>query len=385
MKRYDYLIVGGGLAADAAAKGIRELDATGSIALISNEPHPPYQRPNLSKKLWTGKPLEKIWCHTENTKADLFLGRSVVDIDADKKRVLDETGDSYTYGKLLLATGGNPIQLPFGKDQILYFRYLDDYLKLKELSTKKKSFIIIGGGFIGSELAAALHTTEAEITMIFPEKGIGARVFPENLSIYITEYYRKKGVNIINEASVSDIKEEQGGTAVYLDSGQKLIADVVVAGIGIRPNTTLAQHIGLEIDNGIVVDRFLSTSHPDTYAAGDNANFYHASLKRHIRVEHEDNAIAMGRQAGRNMAGALEAYDHIPMFYSDLFDLGYEAVGGLDSGLEVKTDWKKEYEKGVLYYKNKSEVEGVLLWNTWDAVDKARQLLLSQQPELTLT
>jgi NADPH-dependent 2,4-dienoyl-CoA reductase/sulfur reductase-like enzyme len=161
---------------------------------------------------------------------------------------------------------------------------------------------------------------------------------------------------------------------------QEIAVDGVVAGIGIEPNVKLAAAAGLKIGNGIVVDEFLRTTTPDVYAAGDVANFKSATLGKRFRVEHEDNANSMGRLAGRNMAGANEEYNHLPMFYSDLFELGYEAVGELDSRFETFVDWKEPNKEGVIYYLEDSRVRGVLLWNVWGQVDAARALISETGP-----
>jgi len=153
-----------------------------------------------------------------------------------------------------------------------------------------------------------------------------------------------------------------------------------VAGLGITPNTALAAAAGLAVDDGIVVDRLLRTSHPAIYAAGDAARFYNPALDRQLRVEHEDNANSMGRQAGRNMAGKEEPYDHLPFFYSDLFDLGYEAVGDLDARLDLVADWQEPFREGVIYYLRDGRVRGVLLWNVWGQVDAARELIAAREP-----
>ena len=163
--------------------------------------------------------------------------------------------------------------------------------------------------------------------------------------------------------------------SVMSGSGREIVADGVVAGLGIILNTELAVQAGLPLDNGITVDEFLRTGRPEIFAAGDVASFYNPALGKRIRVEHEDNAIAMGRQAGRNMAGAAEPYHHLPFFYSDLFELGYEAVGELDSRLETVADWQEPYRKGVVYYLRDGRVRGVLLWNVWEQVDAARRLI----------
>ena len=321
MKHYKYLIVGGGLAGDAATRGIRELDADGSIGLISAEPDAPYMRPNLSKGLWKGRPLEKIWRKTEE-RAELLLGRAVTSLDTTKKTVKDNKGGEYTYDKLLVATGGSPIRLPFGLVDITYFRDLQDYQRLRKMADEKNRFVVIGGGFIGSEIAAALTMAGKQVTMIFLEDAIGGRVFPTDLARHLNDYYREKGVDVIANDSVTSIQMDGDHLTVQTGSGRVIDTDGIVAGIGIRPNVALAQEAGLNVENGIVVNESLQTSAPDVFAAGDAANFFHIALGKRARVEHEDNAVAMGKLAGRNMAGASETFTHIPLFYSDLFDLG---------------------------------------------------------------
>ena len=380
MKQYRYLIIGGGLAGDAAVRGIRELDAEGSIGMISMEPDPPYTRPNLSKGLWKGRPLEKIWRNTESLGAELYLGRKVTQLDPSKKYLLDNTGGEYMYEKLLLATGGSPIRLPFGDDKIIYYRDLQDYQHLRALTERGERFLVIGGGFIGSEIAAALTMIGKKVVMVFPEEAIGANVYPPDLSGFLNEYFREKGVEVVPDDLVASLEQTGNRSTVRTRNGNSFEVDGVIAGIGIRPNLELAQQAGLQVDNGIVVNEHLLTSVPDIFAAGDVARFFHSALGKGVRVEHEDNALRMGKLAGRNMAGAHEPYTHVPMFYSDLFDLGYEAVGELSSKLETVTDWQEPFKKGIVYYLDNGRVHGVLLWNVWDSVPEARALLKAPGP-----
>jgi len=379
MKSYKYLIIGGGLAGDAATRGIRELDENGLIGLISAEPDPPYMRPNLSKGLWKGRPVEKIWRKTDE-RAELILGLKVIKLDPEKKTVQDDQGNEYTYEKLLLATGGSPIHLPFEDGNIIYFRDFQDYQHLRKMADEKEHFVVIGGGFIGSEIAAALTMVGAKVTMIFLEDAIGGLVFPKDLAFYLNEYYREKGVDVVPNDSVASVEKEGEGFIVRTKSGRTIKTDGVVAGIGIRPNLDLAKEAGLEIDNGIVVNERLEASAADIYAAGDVANFYHVALGERKRVEHEDNAVSMGKLAGMNMAGGSEKYDRTPMFYSDLFDHGYEAVGELNSELETVSDWEEQFQKGVVYYLGDGNVRGVLLWNFWNQVKNARALMMENGP-----
>src|SRR5262249_35335784 len=170
MPNYTYLIVGGGMTADAAVHGIREVDRGGSIGLLSAEGHLPYNRPPLSKKLWKGEPLESIWRKTENQGVTRHLGRTARHLDPQNNRITDDQGTAYEYGKLLLATGGTPRYLPFGGEQIIYFRTLDDYERLRALTQAGQHFAVIGGGFIGSEVAAALAMNGKKVAMLFPDE-----------------------------------------------------------------------------------------------------------------------------------------------------------------------------------------------------------------------
>jgi NADPH-dependent 2,4-dienoyl-CoA reductase/sulfur reductase-like enzyme len=381
MKHYKYLIIGGGLAGDGATKGIRELDAEGSIGMISMEPDPPYMRPNLSKGLWKGRPVEKIWRKTEERDTDLYLNRKATQLDPEKKHVRDNKGDEYTYDRLLIATGGTPNHLPFGNGNIIYYRTFQDYQHLRALTEQGDHFAVIGGGFIGSELAAALTIVGKKVTLIFPGEAISDSIFPGDLAHFLNEYYREKGVEVVAGDTAASVQKEGSHLSVRTGSGRAFEVDGVVAGVGIHPNLELAKEAGLRANSGIIVNERLETSIPDIYAAGDVASFLHSALEKRTRVEHEDNAVQMGKVAGRNMAGGNDVYDHIPMFYSDLFDLGYEAVGEMSSKMNTVADWQEEpFKKGVLYYMDDGRVRGVLLWNVWEKVEEARALMREKGP-----
>jgi NADPH-dependent 2,4-dienoyl-CoA reductase/sulfur reductase-like enzyme len=380
MKHYKYVIVGGGLTGDAAARGIRELDENGTIGMISAETDPPYVRPNLSKGLWKGRPIQKIWRNTEDLGVDMHLGRSIVSLDSARKLLKDDQGEQYGFEKLLLATGGSPAQLPFGNGSIIYYRDLQDFRRLHQMAENGDDFLVIGGGFIGSEIAAALNMNGKHVAMVFPEAGIGANIFPAELSRFLNDFYQEKGVEVLPGDTVTSVEPEGEYYVAHTKNGRTFKVNGVVAGIGIRPNLDLAQQAGLQTDNGIVVDEQLKTSVPDIYAAGDVANFFHSALEKRLRVEHEDNALRMGKQAGRNMAGAEEPYTHVPMFYSDLFDLGYEAVGEMSSRMETVSDWQEPFQKGTIYYLKDGRVRGVLLWNVWKMIPAARELLSEPGP-----
>ena len=375
MKEYRYLIIGGGMTAAAALKGIREVDNKGSIGLITADTHPPYARPPLSKALWKGQTtVEKIMSKIPDG-TEVYLGRRAQALDVAAKQVTDDQGETYAYEKLLLATGGTPRRLPFGGDDIIYYRTLDDYRRLRGLADQHQKFVVIGGGFIGSEVAAALAMQGKSVTMIFPDAGVAQRVFPPEVVTFLNQYYNDKGVEVLTNERVNGLEGSGIQLAVLTESGRRIEANGVVAGIGIQPNVDLATAAGLQIDNGIVVNSALQTSQPHIYAAGDVANFQDNVLASRRRVEHEDNANRMGKAAGRAMAGASVDYDTSPMFYSDLFDLGYEAVGEIDSRLQVVIDWQQPFQKGAFYYLKDQRVRGVLLWNIWGQIDAAKTLI----------
>jgi 3-phenylpropionate/trans-cinnamate dioxygenase ferredoxin reductase component len=382
MRATHYLITGGGMTADAACKGIRDFDPDGAITVIGEEPHPPYARPPLSKALWKGDEESTIWRGTADLGVELRLGRTIAALDLEARRATDERGETYAYERLLLATGGRPRRLPFGGDEVIYFRTLDDYRRLRALADEEARFLVIGGGFIGSEIAAALAMNARSVTMVFPEPGIGARIFPAELSASLTDYYRAQGVEVLAGASVTAIERDGDKVRLATGDGRTLEGDAVVAGLGIEPRVELAAGTGLPVADGIVVDdRGRVRGHDRVFAAGDVARFPETALGGARRVEHEDHAKSHGRQVGANMAGADEPYDHLPFFYSDLFDLGYEAVGELDSRLHTITDVSELRGEGTVYYvDNERRPRGVLLWNLFGRVDAARDLIRAGDP-----
>jgi NADPH-dependent 2,4-dienoyl-CoA reductase/sulfur reductase-like enzyme len=385
---YHYIIVGGGLAGASAMEGIRERDQKGSILLINNESHLPYDRPPLSKKLWSGKKkVEEIFLHKkefyEQNNVTMTTNVSVTSLDAKNKTVTDNQGRTYRFKKLLLATGGVPRTLSVhgsGLEGICYFRTLDDYLRMRKESTEGKSAVVIGGGFIGSEMAAALALNKINVTMVFSEAYLVSRVFPESLGKAIQDQYRARGIRIFANDRPTGFSKNGNRFVTYTVGGKKIESDMVVVGIGIEPSLDLPRKAGLQTANGVIVDEYLQTSVPDIYAAGDIAFFHYQALGKQARVEHWDNALNQGKWAGRNMAGAHEPYTYMPYFFSDLFEFGYEAVGEVDSSLETVLDWQKENDTGVIYYMKDGKVRGAMMCNEWDKVEEARALIRRAEP-----
>jgi NADPH-dependent 2,4-dienoyl-CoA reductase/sulfur reductase-like enzyme len=378
-----YVIVGGGLAGASGVQGIRELDKEGSILLVGGEHHLPYDRPPLSKKLWFGqKKVEEIFLYPrefyDQNKVNLMLGTFVTSLDARQKTITDDKGKTFHYGKLLLATGGVPTRIPIpGGDSegICYYRNLDDYLRMRKEATEGKSAVVIGGGFIGSEIAAALTINKIKVTMIFPGSYICSRVFPEYLARAVQQRFIQRGVNILTGDTPISFAVSGDRFITTTRAGKRIESGIVIVGIGIKPSVGLAHGAGLQTGNGIVLNEYLHSSDSDIYAAGDNALFPYQVLGQQMRLEHWDCALNQGKQAGRNMAGAQEPFSYMPYFFSDLFEFGYEAVGEVNADLETFADWQKENDTGVIYYLKDGKVRGAMMCNVWDKVEAARELI----------
>lgn len=374
---YEYVIVGGGMVADAAAKGIRERDPSGSIVILSEDVDPPYTRPALTKKLWTDPgftPDDNDLGTAEATGAEIRLQTTVDRIDRSDRTVTTSAGGAFGYGRLLLATGGRPRRLGLpDDDRIVFFRSAADYRRLRALSGSGRHVVVVGGGYIGSELAAALVQNDTRVTLVFPESAIGASTFPRSVDERFEGAFREHGVILRPGRRLDTATADERGLRLGLDDGSEIEADSVVIGLGIEPNSELAERAGLAADDGILVDEHLATDDPFISAAGDVASYPDAILGRR-RVEHVDNAYEQGAAVGRIMAGSGERYTHTPSYYSDVFDLSYEAVGTLDASLETVEDWKDD-SSVVVYYLDAGVPVGVLLWNVGDSTDRARQVL----------
>ena len=403
---YRYVIVGGGMTADAAAKAIRRADPTGSVVLISAEADAPYRRPPLSKALWNGEDPAKVFLGTEKHGVEMLLSDRSVALDVDSHEVTTAGGKQVRYERLLLATGVRPRTLPdipVG-GPIFTYRNLADFREARRRSGPGNRVLVVGGGFIGAELAAGLVRAGSEVHMVFREQAISAMRFPLELAQAVTADYRARGVKIHASNGVASVAVDDDSASVEFIDGAGGKFDLIIVGVGAIPNDELASEAGLKVDNGIVVDEQLrakSVRGPngeamdpvaaDVYAAGDVASFPWPRPLARGRIEHEDNAVTMGAHAGRQMAASFlgqgragasseqqgAAYTHLPFFYSDLFDNGYEALGILDSRLETVVDWRQPGKEGVVYYLDDGLVVGILLWNTWGQVDEARELLLA--------
>ena len=332
-----YLLIGAGLAAHHAARGIRERDKAGRIVIVGDESELPYTRPHLSKAYLTGKrerakvivkPLE---FYSDELKAEVWTGRRVKSLEAKKSTALLGDSTQISFEHALLATGGEPRRLAVpGADLpgVFYLRTLADADAIKHAMESAKHAVVIGGGFIGAEVASSLTQKSIATTMIVPDDALlKNQIGPAGKTV--TEYFQEKGVNILRRARVQSIAGKDHGLQVTLVDNVRLKADLVIAGIGVTPRIDLAQAAGLKVERGVMVNEYLRTSDPSIYAAGDIAQYHDARYGHVLRLEHWDNAIAMGKIAGLNMAGANQPFDHVPYFYSDLFDLDMQAWGDM--------------------------------------------------------
>ncbi|SDQ97252.1 NAD(P)/FAD-dependent oxidoreductase [Microbacterium sp. cf332] len=390
MQSYDYLIVGGGMVSDAAARGIREIDEAGTIGILSADVDEPYARPALSKKLWTDSDFtwDQVPLGTaSDADADVRLQSRVTAIDRDARWVETDAGDRFGYRRLLLATGARPREINVPEsDRILFFRSAEDYRRLRELAVDGRRIVVVGGGYIGAELAAALVQNGVAVDLVFPGAVLGEDTFPRELAERYQALFVDGGVRLMAGRRVEGVEpaasDTDGAVQVVLDDGSRLRGDAVVLGLGASPVTDLAERAGLTVDDGVVVDETLQTSDAAIWAAGDIASYPDRLLGR-TRVEHVDNAQEMGRAAGRAMAGGGEAYRHTPFFYSQVFGVRWEAVGTLDPELDtlvVEAGADETGPRTVVYYRDASgRPVGVLLWNVAEATDAAR-LVIADAP-----
>ncbi|XP_067348244.1 apoptosis-inducing factor 1, mitochondrial isoform X2 [Channa argus] len=457
-----YLLIGGGTASFAAARSIRARDPGAKVLIVTDEPDLPYMRPPLSKELWfsddpsvTETLRFKQWNGKErsiyfqppsfyikpeeldsavNGGVAVLTGKKVVHMDVRGNKVKLDDDIEISYDKCLIATGGVPRNLQVieraGEEvmkKTTLFRKIEDFKSLDKVSRNVKSITIIGGGFLGSELACALgrRSTESglEVIQMFPEKGNMGKVLPEYLSNWTTEKVKKEGVKIISEALVKSVTSKDDILEIKLKDGRLVKTDHIVAAVGLEPNVDLAKSAGLEVDSdfgGYRVNAELQ-ARSNIWVAGDAACFYDIRLGRR-RVEHHDHAVVSGRLAGENMTGASKPYWHQSMFWSDLGpDIGYEAIGIVDSSLptvavfakatakdtpkaatelsgtgirsESETEDtatspvasstpapaveqnKDDYGKGVIFYLRDKVVVGIILWNVFNRMPIARKII----------
>jgi 3-phenylpropionate/trans-cinnamate dioxygenase ferredoxin reductase component len=330
------VVVGASLAGAKAVETLRDGGFDGAIVLVGEEDERPYERPALSKAYLTGKEArDKVYVHPESWYADhdvdLRLGIRAVRVDREARVVELGTGERVSYDKLLLTTGSDVVRLKVpgsDLDGLRYLRTLGDSTALKARLADAERLVVIGGGWIGLEVASAARGYGVDVVLIEPQRAPLLGVLGPELGEFYAQVHRDHGVDVRLGVAVSELTGDSGKlTGVVTSDGHQLPADVVVAGVGIRPNVELAAAAGLLVDDGIVVDEYLRSTDPDIYAAGDVANAHHPQLGRQVRVQHWANAHDQGPAAARSMLGFDEPYAKVPYFFSDQYDVGMEYSG----------------------------------------------------------
>lgn len=330
-----YLLIGGGLASSQAAKQLRQLDPGASITLVSEDRHPPYDRPPLSKEFLRGeKSADKLLFDPESYFQEqniaLILGTTVERLDPAGKTASLSDGRQIRFEKALLATGGRPVRLKIpGADLsgVHYLRTIDDATAIADEAKAGAKAVVVGAGFIGLEVAASLTQRGVQVTVVEFQSRIWARFADATLAAFIEKYCANRGVTFRTNESVVQIHRHNQAFTVDLKSGASLPCNFLCIGVGIVPNVELAQQAGLQVENGIVVNEYLETSHPDIYAGGDVANYLDPVFGKRRRVEHWGHAEYCGQLAAQNMAGAKNRYEHLTYVWSDIFDLHLEFAG----------------------------------------------------------
>ena len=383
-----FLIVGAGLAGAKAAESLREEGFDGRIVLIGEETERPYERPPLSKGYLLGTAeRDTIYVHPESWYAehdvDLRLGTTVAGIDPTGHQATLADGTRLGYTKLLLATGASPRRLGVpGADQdgVLYLRRAQDSDQIKQTLQSASRVAVVGGGWIGLEVTAAARAAGVEVTLLEAARLPLLAVLGPELAEVFAGLHREHGVDARFGAQVAEITGAAGrADGVRLADGARIAADAVIVGIGIAPNTRLAGAAGLKVDNGVLVDAQLRSSDPDTYAAGDVANAFHPLLGRSIRVEHWANALNQPKVAATSMLGRDVAYDRVPYFFTDQYDLGMEYSGYVEPGAYDQVVFRGDVagREFVAFWLAGGRVLAGMNVNVWDVTDPIRALVRS--------
>lgn len=385
-----YLLIGGGLASSQAAKQLREKDPDSSITLVGDEPHVPYDRPPLSKEFLRGeKPHAQLFFDPEPYFAEhrisLILGVAVQALDTRAKSATLANGQTIAFKKALIATGGRPVHLTVGRDipKVHYLRTIEDAAAIAAHATSGSRAVMVGAGFIGLEVAASLTQRGVHVTVIETDSHIWPRFTDATLSGYFQSYCTQRGVVFHTNDMVTDVRRQDRGCAVITRSGKILPCDFVCIGVGIVPNVELAVEAGLTVENGIVVNEYLQSSHPDIYAAGDVANYPDPYFGKRRRVEHWGHAEYCGQLAGQNMAGALNPYDLLTYVWSDIFDLRLEFAGDESEHDQVLMRGRLEDKSFIVCYLKNHRLQAYFAINTKAKEFPALQRLIKQRTDLS--
>jgi 3-phenylpropionate/trans-cinnamate dioxygenase ferredoxin reductase subunit len=384
----EFVIIGGGVAAAKAAEGVRAAGGEGAAVVLTAEPELPYERPPLSKEFLRGEAgREKTRTHDEawyrDHEIELLLATRASTLDPATRTVTTEVGDQLRYGGLVLATGAQPVRLGLpGEDLegVYYLRTVDDAERLRAAISRAESMVMVGGGFIGAEVAASATQMDTRVTLLEVADTLWTRAVGAELGGFFEEFLRDRGVHVRTRTRAERLEGGDAVEAVVLPDGTRLHADVVVIGVGVRPDTELAERAGLPVDDGVLVDQQLAAA-DGVWAAGDVANAEHPLFGR-IRIEHWAEALNQGLLAGRNLAGAGERYERVPYFYSDQFDLSLSYLGHARDWDELVVRGSRDVRepKFVAWYLRQGVPMAALMVNDWDAEDPVREVIRRARP-----
>jgi 3-phenylpropionate/trans-cinnamate dioxygenase ferredoxin reductase component len=386
MPEETYVIVGASLAGASAATALRKEGFEGRVVLIGEETERPYERPELSKKYLRGEKDSPKWVQPEAFYADanieLLSGERATAIEPDRREVRT-TERTVSYDRLLIATWATPrrLDLPGADlDGVVTLRTVRDSDAIRERAQAARSVAVVGGGWIGSEVAASLRQIGTEVTLVsLTDAPLEHVLGPEVADVY-RRAHQDRGVQLVTGAKVAWFSGASKVDGVVTEDGRSIAADLVVVGVGAEPRTELAEGAGLIVDGGLVVDAHLATNVPDIYAAGDVANAWHPFYRRRMRIEHWDNAKRQGRTAGANMAGQATPYDRIPYFYSDQYDLGMEYTGHAAPTDEVLFRGDPRSGEFIAFWLNDGRVSAGMNVNIWDVAPAIEGLIRSGRP-----
>jgi NADPH-dependent 2,4-dienoyl-CoA reductase/sulfur reductase-like enzyme len=384
-----FLILGGGMVAGYAAEQFVKLGLKpGELTILSADSSAPYERPPLSKGFLAGKDSEdSIRISPEDFYRthgiEMKLGCEASGVDPKRNRVALKSGEELEFGKLIVATGGHPrtLEVPGAAlRNVYYLRSLDDSKAIRGAAEGVKRAAVIGGGFIGMEVASALTQKGVEVTMVLNEDRIWKRFFTLEISNFFEGYYAARGVRFVKRATVAGLRGEGAVSAVVLGDGQAISCEMVVAGIGVRPATGLLAGSGIEVGDGVIVNEYLETSQPGIYAAGDVANYPDLLFGKRRRVEHWDNAVSQGQYCARALMGERAPFRHVPYFFSDVFDLSYEYWGDSSDADHVALRGAVLTNSFSVWWLRQTRVVAVFTMNRPDEErDVARQWIESKQ------
>jgi 3-phenylpropionate/trans-cinnamate dioxygenase ferredoxin reductase subunit len=389
VREVEFVIVGGGVAAAKAAEGLRAAGGDGPAVVLTAEPELPYERPPLSKEFLRGEAgRENTRTHDEawyrDHDVEVLLATRASTLDPATRTVTTEVGDQLRYGRgLVLATGAQPNRLGLpgeDLDGVYYLRTVDDAERLRAAISRAESMVVIGGGFIGAEVAASATQMDTRVTLLERSDTLWTRAVGPEMGRFFEAFQRDRGVHVRTRTRAERIEGGDQVEAVVLPDGSRLHADVVVIGVGVHPDTDLAERAGLPVDDGVLVDERLRAAE-GVWAAGDVANADHPLFGR-IRIEHWAEALNQGLLAGRNLAGAGDRYDRVPYFFSDQFDLSLSYLGHVREWDKLVVQGSREVDdpRFVAWYLRDGTPRAALIVNDWDAEDPVREVIRRGTP-----